>query len=191
MSLRHAILTALLEKPSSGLELTRRFDLSIGYFWPATHQQVYRELAKLEADQLVASSIMQPTTQGAPKRYVVLPAGRRALAQWVGSHEDPREVRDALGVRLRAAAQVGLSSLVDQLKQHALQHKARLALYLEIDGRDFAEADLSPAQELYRLVLHAGISYEEHRLEWVTHALEVLSRIDAQALPGPDPPQGA
>lgn len=48
MSLPHAILTALLEKPSSGLELTRRFDRSIGYFWSATHQQIYRELGKLE-----------------------------------------------------------------------------------------------------------------------------------------------
>ena len=50
MSLPHAILTALLEKPSSGLELTRRFDRSIGYFWSATHQQIYRELGKLEAE---------------------------------------------------------------------------------------------------------------------------------------------
>ncbi|MFZ4189794.1 PadR family transcriptional regulator, partial [Streptomyces pseudogriseolus] len=48
MSLPHAILTALLEKPSSGLELTRRFDRSIGYFWSATHQQIYRELGRLE-----------------------------------------------------------------------------------------------------------------------------------------------
>lgn len=48
MSLPHAILTALLEKPSSGLELTRRFDRSIGYFWSSTHQQIYRELGKLE-----------------------------------------------------------------------------------------------------------------------------------------------
>ncbi len=53
MSLPHAILTALLEKKSSGLELTRRFDRSIGYFWSATHQQIYRELGKLEADGLI------------------------------------------------------------------------------------------------------------------------------------------
>lgn len=50
MSLPHAILTALLEKPSSGLELTRRFDKSIGYFWSATHQQIYRELGRLERE---------------------------------------------------------------------------------------------------------------------------------------------
>ena len=45
MSLAHAVLTSLIEKPSSGYELARRFDKSIGYFWHATHQQIYRELA--------------------------------------------------------------------------------------------------------------------------------------------------
>ncbi|MER7163689.1 PadR family transcriptional regulator, partial [Streptomyces lydicus] len=58
MSLPHAILTALLEKPSSGLELTRRFDRSIGYFWSATHQQIYRELGKL--------AVPSVTSGGAP-----------------------------------------------------------------------------------------------------------------------------
>ena len=45
MSLAHAVLTSLIEKSSSGYDLARRFDKSIGYFWHATHQQIYRELA--------------------------------------------------------------------------------------------------------------------------------------------------
>ncbi|MEN9435698.1 MAG: hypothetical protein RIR09_353, partial [Pseudomonadota bacterium] len=48
MSLAHAVLTSLIEKSSSGFELARRFDKSIGYFWHATHQQIYRELARME-----------------------------------------------------------------------------------------------------------------------------------------------
>ncbi|MEU0155402.1 PadR family transcriptional regulator [Micromonospora fulviviridis] len=42
MSLEHAILVSLLEQPASGYELARRFDRSIGRFWTATHQQIYR-----------------------------------------------------------------------------------------------------------------------------------------------------
>jgi len=49
MSLPHALLTALTEHPGSGSDLASRFDRSIGYFWQATHQQIYRELARLEA----------------------------------------------------------------------------------------------------------------------------------------------
>ena len=72
MSLPHAILTALLEKPSSGLELARRFDKSIGYFWSATHQQIYRELAKLEERAGPGPAATQPGprqgVQGAARR---------------------------------------------------------------------------------------------------------------------------
>ncbi|EMY32485.1 putative PadR family transcriptional regulator, partial [Arthrobacter crystallopoietes BAB-32] len=71
MSLPHAILTALLEKPGSGAELTRRFDRSFGFFWPATHQQIYRELAKLERDGLV-SSAGRDGSRGRAKDYRVL-----------------------------------------------------------------------------------------------------------------------
>ena len=39
MALEHAILVSLTERAGSGYELARRFDRSIGYFWPATHQQ--------------------------------------------------------------------------------------------------------------------------------------------------------
>jgi len=42
MPLDHALLVALSERPASGLELARRFDRSIGYFWHASHQQIYR-----------------------------------------------------------------------------------------------------------------------------------------------------
>jgi len=44
MSLPHVLLTSLLERPSTGFELARRFDRSMGFFWNATHQQIYREL---------------------------------------------------------------------------------------------------------------------------------------------------
>jgi DNA-binding PadR family transcriptional regulator len=75
MSLAHAVLTSLLEKASSGYDLARRFDKSIGYFWHATHQQIYRELARMEAAGWIASSVPARRRQdpqegipGAPRR---------------------------------------------------------------------------------------------------------------------------
>ena len=47
MALEHAILVSLTERPASGLDLTRHFDRSIGFFWSATHQQIYRVLARM------------------------------------------------------------------------------------------------------------------------------------------------
>ena len=48
MSLAHVLLTSLMEKPSTGIELARRFDRSMGFFWNATHQQIYRELSAMQ-----------------------------------------------------------------------------------------------------------------------------------------------
>jgi len=56
VALEHAILVALAERASTGYDLARRFDKSIGQFWTATHQQVYKVLARMESDGWLAST---------------------------------------------------------------------------------------------------------------------------------------
>ena len=53
MSLSHALLAALSQQSATGYELAQHFDGSLGHFWKASHQQIYRDLAKLEAQGLV------------------------------------------------------------------------------------------------------------------------------------------
>ncbi|MFI2350477.1 PadR family transcriptional regulator [Streptomyces sp. NPDC019443] len=175
MSLPHAILTALLEKPSSGLELTRRFDKSIGYFWSATHQQIYRELGKLEqAGQIRALPSAQPT-RGQKKEYEVLPAGREELTAWVGRSEDPKPVRDPLLLRLRAAGVVGSAGLEAELGRHLALHQRQLAQYEAIEARDFPPERQSTEQDRLRhLVLRSGIELETFWTKWLTEALAGL-----------------
>ena len=60
MSIQHALLTSLLEKPSTGYELANRFDRSIGYFWQATHQQIYRELGRMVTAGWLSLSFLPP-----------------------------------------------------------------------------------------------------------------------------------
>ncbi|MER6996730.1 PadR family transcriptional regulator [Streptomyces sp. NPDC000410] len=177
MSLPHAILTALLEKPSSGLELTRRFDRSIGYFWSATHQQIYRELGKLEEAGHIRALPSAGPTRGQKKEYEVLPAGREELAVWVARTEDPKPIRDALLLRLRAAAVVGTDGLEAELRRHLGLHERQLAEYLDIEKRHFPPGPDRDAVEdrLRHVVLRGGIDLERFWIEWLTHALTELS----------------
>ena len=177
MSLPHAILTALLEKPSSGLELTRRFDKSIGYFWSATHQQIYRELGKLEQAGHIRALPSETPTRGQKKEYEVLPAGRAELSEWVGRTEDPKPLRSSLLLRMRAAAVVGGAGLRDELERHLALHRQQLDEYLEIERRDFPpeRRDAEP-DRLRHLVLRGGIDLERFWVEWLTHALSELQR---------------
>jgi DNA-binding PadR family transcriptional regulator len=182
MSLPHAILTALLERPSSGLELTRRFDRSIGYFWSATHQQIYRELGRLEADGLIRALPAEQPARGQKKSYEVLPAGRAELARWTAASQDPKPHRDALLLRLRAAAVVGTPGLEADLRRHLELHERQLAEYREIEQRDFPPGRDSPQDRLRHLVLRAGIDLETFWTQWLTDALQEFTE-----LPGRDP----
>src|SRR5438093_632739 len=47
MSLRHALLGLLADHPMTGYDLTRTFDRSLANVWPASHSQIYPELARL------------------------------------------------------------------------------------------------------------------------------------------------
>jgi DNA-binding PadR family transcriptional regulator len=176
MSLPHAILTALLEKPSSGLELTRRFDRSIGYFWSATHKQIYRELGKLEAAGHIRTLPSGAPTRGQKKEYDVLPAGRAELAEWVARPEDPRPYRDPLLLRLRAAAVIGAAGLGAEVGRHLALHERQLAEYREIEARDFADpGSLAESDRLRHLVLRAGIELETFWTAWLSDARSALA----------------
>lgn len=189
MSLPHAILTALLEKPSSGLELTRRFDKSIGFFWPATHQQIYRELGKLEqAGHIRALTAVTPT-RGGKKEYEVLPAGRQELADWTGGSDDPKPLRDALSVRLRAAAVVGTAGLEAEIERHLALHRAQLAAYQAFEERDFAPSTepgdagtddaVTRQRVLHHVLLRGGIQVETFWNNWLSEALEAVRSLES------------
>ncbi|GAA3915585.1 PadR family transcriptional regulator [Streptomyces lacrimifluminis] len=180
MSLPHAILTALLEKPSSGLELTRRFDKSIGYFWSATHQQIYRELGKLEAEGHIRALPAEQPTRGQKKSYEVLPAGRAELARWTASSQDPKPYRDTMLLRLRASAVVGTEGIEADLRRHLALHQQQLAEYQDIEERDFPPGAASPQGRLQHLVLRAGIDLETFWTQWLTHALAEFTELPGE-----------
>lgn len=191
MSLPHAILTALLERPSSGLELARRFDRSIGYFWSATHQQIYRELGRLERSGCIRALASDRPARGRKKEYEVLPAGREELTGWVSGREDPKPARNPLLLRMRAAAVVGTDGLPDELRRHLALHERQLADYADIEARDFSRrpattgttaeptTGTTEADRLRHLVLRAGMDLERMWVDWLTEALRETSAAPA------------
>ena len=58
MSLRDAVLAALLEGESSGYDLAKSFDASVANFWMATPQQLYRELDRLAEQGLIRARVV-------------------------------------------------------------------------------------------------------------------------------------
>lgn len=177
MSLPHALLTSLAERAGSGSELARRFDKSIGFFWAATHQQIYRELARLEQAGWI-ESLPADTGRGRKRAYQVLPAGLAELRRWIAESEEPRAQRDALMVRIRAEAAVGPAGLEQEMRRHLALHQAKLELYHQIEQRDFAAGASSRDKRLQYLLLKGGIAQEELAIRLASEALEILTSKD-------------
>ena len=175
MSLSHALLTSLIEKSSSGYDLARRFDKSIGYFWHATHQQIYRELARMEAAGWIESSSAPDAGKTRKREYRVLDAGRVELVRWSGEASAPIDLRDDFMVRLRADASMGPLGLAPELQRRIALHHDRLQTYREIEQRDFlAIASLPRSAQIHHMILKKGILYEEASIQWAEEMMDLL-----------------
>jgi len=175
MALSHALLTSLLEKSSSGYDLARRFDKSIGFFWHATHQQIYRELGRMEAVGWIESSSAPDAGKTRKRIYRVLPPGQAELLRWTAEPSAPMDLRDEFMVRLRADAALGALGLAPELERRIALHEEKLALYREIEQRDFAAPDLSRAARIHHMILKKGILYEENSIAWAREMLALLA----------------
>ncbi len=183
MSTQHALLISLIEKPSSGYDLARRFDRSIGYFWHATHQQIYRELGRMAEHGWIAAD--EGTDEAAPaerknrkKIYLVLPAGRDELVRWVRQPCVGLDQREEILVKLRADAAIGPLGLGGEMARLIDLHQARLDTYLAIERRDFSAADMDRGQQLRHTLLRRGIRFEE---DWVAWGRELLPLLGSPA----------
>jgi DNA-binding PadR family transcriptional regulator len=164
-----------MERPGSGSELASRFDRSIGYFWQATHQQIYRELARLEKAGFI-EGLAAETGRGRKRKYQVLPAGREELERWTGTALAPIPMRDEMLVRVRAAAALAPATpeLLEELERLAAHHREKLAVYRKIEARDFPSGPQSQAHKLRHLVLKGGIDFEQGRAAFLEEALAIL-----------------
>ena len=182
MALEHAILVSLLEQPGSGYELARRFERSIGRFWTATHQQIYRVLRRMEHDGWVVAEEIGQGGRPDKRSYSVAAAGRAALTSWLRAPVQPEAVRHELAVKIRGAAfddAAGRAALVAEVERYRVTHEATLGRYLTGERRDFpATATLDIQQRLQHTVLRGGIAYERMVLDWLDDVLATLRDLD-------------
>ena len=168
MALEHAILVSLSEQSGSGSDLTRRFDRSIGFFWTATHQQIYRVLARMETDGWVRRELVAQQGRPDKKVYDVTPAGRRELERWLAEPLSREQHRSDLAVKLRAASYGERGPLLEELTALRTEHASRLALFEDLEARDYPDPAVLEGADLDQyLVLRGGIRMERFWVDWL------------------------
>lgn len=178
MALSHAIMTALIDESLSGYELARSFDTSLGLFWHASHQQIYKELKKLlEQEKLSAQTIPQ---EGKPDKivYSLTAVGRNSLLDWVYKETRHQPDKDDLLVKLYNVTPENVGHLIHEVQQRRQLLVTQLHLYEKIRQHHYLEPDdLSPRRQGIYMVLRLGLIRNEQMVIWCDEAIERLENL--------------
>lgn len=160
MSVRHAMLALLSERPRFGLQLQQEFESRTGNVWPLNVGQVYTTLQRLERDGLIACE--EGEAKGHQKDYRLTSAGHRELADWL---QTPPELepppRDELVIKVLVALRVPNIDVHKLLQVHRRHLVETMQHYTHLKAAA-AEGDVALA-----LVVDAQVFKLEGIIRWL------------------------
>jgi PadR family transcriptional regulator AphA len=165
MSLRYALLGALADRPRSGYELLKHFEQSLAYAWPASHSQIYPELARLQEAELIEHTDSGPRGS---KTYALTDRGLEEVRRWLRETEPDRRIRNDAALRLF------FLWLLEPEEAGALLERD-LEYWRGVLSELEATAEQPPGptrkEKAFRLALEGGIRTVEARVAWLESAI--------------------
>ncbi|MFC4258167.1 PadR family transcriptional regulator [Marinobacter lacisalsi] len=175
MSLKYAVLAALHEQPATGYDLTRNFRTRMANVWNASHQQIYRELAKMTEEGLLEVEEVPQESRPDRKLYRLSDAGTASLATWLAEPQGRPPTRDPLLVKLFGGDLVDPASLREEIERHRRNWQEELGRYQDIEAEYFSKPEQVPFRfRLQHLALRKGILAMEANLAWADEVAGVL-----------------
>jgi len=165
MSLRHALLGLLAEKPGTGYVLKKRFEQSLANVWSTETSQIYPELARLESEGLIIESARGPRRS---KTYTVTPSGLVEIRRWLTEIEPNRSSRNEALLRVFFYFLLDEEEINRLIRKEIEYHRDLLASYEEIEKQLRASPNIG--DQFGRIVLEWGLRYEPAFKEWLEWA---------------------
>jgi PadR family transcriptional regulator, regulatory protein AphA len=183
MSLTHAILVCIADEPMTGYELAKRFDNSVGFFWRANHQQIYKELRALGECCWVAGETILQDSRPNKTVFSITELGKKALFDWSGFGSEPPSIKENFLLKFYALDKIDLIALQAQVDERLALHTQRLSLYEKILDRHYQRQDKLSNNQLGRLMgLKAGLMTERGWISWCQEAQAMLSSMKVETL---------
>jgi DNA-binding PadR family transcriptional regulator len=184
MTVRHAILGLLAQKPRHGYELRAAFSVVVGgdENWDVKPAQIYTTLDRLEEAGLVElSSDLGEGKEPSRRVYAITPQGREVLCEWFESGVTPEHQRDEFFVKLM----IGLTS--GEADPARLIQTQRSHLYQDLHAATSLRDSYDPQTEMAQiLLLDKVIMYLEADLRWLDMVETRLDEVKHQPLPEPE-----
>ena len=175
MSLAYSILVSLISEPKSGYDLAKQFDGTVGFFWQATHQQIYRELTKLEQQSLILAEAIAQERRPDKKIFSVNDLGLSHLKTWLLQSSDVEIVKDEFLLKIYAGYLIPEEAIAQKIQEHRHLHQQQLEIYQAIERNFFSSPqDCAIESRFAYLTLRRGINFEEGWIEWCDESIEIL-----------------
>jgi DNA-binding PadR family transcriptional regulator len=165
MSLRYALLGALADCPRTGYALLKHFEQSLAHAWPASHSQIYPELARLLEGGLIEQA---GTGARGSKTYAITEAGLEDVRRWLRETEPDRRVRSEAALRTFFLWLLEPEEAAAQLEHERAYWSGVLD---EFDRIEEEPTGVDKKSRAFRIALEGGIRTVEARLEWLDDAL--------------------
>jgi PadR family transcriptional regulator AphA len=179
----YAILGLLALRDHTTYELAKQMQRTVGYIWPRAERKLYDEPKRLvQAGYAAAASDLV----GRRRRttYSITPAGRQALARWLGTEPAPPALEFEGMLRVLFADQGSIGHLrqsIQAIAAHAASSRARFA---EMAAGILATGGEYPHRaHVNALGMRFMIAYYDQMSAWADWALDVINGWDDTTTP--------
>lgn len=184
MSVRHALLGLLAQKPRHGYELRVAFEAVVGgdENWDVKPAQIYTTLDRLEESGLVArASDLGHGDEPSRRVYALTEPGRDHLHEWFGTAVETQHQRDEFFVKLMVALFSGEGN-PERIIQTQRNH-----LYQEMHALTTQRDTYDPRQEMAQILLmDKAIMHLEADLRWMDFAELRIESLKGQPFAEPE-----
>jgi DNA-binding PadR family transcriptional regulator len=176
MSLRGVLLALLSKEPNTGYGLSRQLRSDLSHLWEARLQQIYVELAKLEAGGLLHVEAINVPNRPPKKVYSLTEDGERTLDSWLVEPVPRMAARNERLMRLYCLERMPgelmalrLEEWREQWRDEAKALEARRLQFLRTEA-----AQLGPL-----LSIEAALAHAESNIAFCDRALATIVGAEA------------
>src|SRR5262245_14554327 len=183
MSVRHAMLGLLAQRPRHGYELRAAFQALVGgeENWDVKPAQIYTTLMRLEQGGFVAEDSVEQDAGPEKRIYAITLAGHKTLNECFACGIEREHQQDEFFLKLM----IGLVSGAAEPYRLIQTQRAHLFQQLHDITKQRSQAD--PSRELAQiLLLDKAVMHLEADLRWLDMVEGRLDEIKHQPLPEPE-----
>jgi DNA-binding PadR family transcriptional regulator len=170
----------------TGYELDKEFKRSLGYFWFAKQQQIYRELDEMEKKGWLTSERIMQNEKPNKRVYSITNEGKAEFTDWLNLPDS--YMKNALQQKSEILLRVFFGSEADEDVTLKLLHRYREECVENIQNMENLKIELVAEESMYppdvvkywEMTVHSFEIMSKARLEWVDKSITLCENMNEE-----------